>query len=110
MKGKIKFDYKLENGSPKQELEIEIKRAPANMHYQLMVDFGDGNVDFGTLSTNNQGCAELEFYSSPEFNQRQITDFLPPGRDVRNIHRIQIFLKGKSVFEARFQFSTNDTR
>lgn len=110
MKGKVKFDYKLENGSPKQELEIEIKRALANKNYQLIVNFGDGNVDFGTLSTNNIGCAELEFYSSPEFNQKQITDFLPPGRDVRNIHYIQIFLEGKSVFEARFQFSTNDTR
>lgn len=107
MKGKVKFDYILSNGSPHQELKIELLYAPANRHYQLMVDFGEGGVDFGTLSTNNRGYAGLEFDNTPQSNQRQIADFLPPDRDVRHIHRVQIFWEGQSVFEASFQFSKN---
>lgn len=102
MKGKVKFDYALEDGVIRQEFGIEIRHASANRDYQLMVDFGEGEIDLGTFSTDSLGHAGLEFDSTSGWNQTRTGDFLPAGRDVRNIRRVRILLEGTTVLEAGF--------
>ncbi len=102
MQGQVKFDYELRDGLPWQGFGVAIKHAPANKDYRLMVDFGNGGIDFGIFSTNSLGSAGLEFDSTSALGRKQIADFLPPGQDVRNIRCVQILLGDKPVLEARF--------
>ena len=94
MKGKIKFDYGFNDGSPYQILEIDISNGEANKVYRLTVEFSDEEVDFGMFGTDDHGNAKLEFASYPEVNQEKITDYLPAGKDVRCIQLILIYLHG----------------
>lgn len=74
----------LEENGIEQELEIEIEHDVANMIYGIGVEFGEGVVDFGTLTTNNRGRVKVEF-----------EDFLKPGQ-------VQIILDGSPVLNANF--------
>ncbi len=102
IEGKAKFKHKLEDNGTQQELEIEIEDAPAETTYGILVDFGDGGVDFGSMTTSNLGRAEVEFESSPGANQTQINNLIPSGKDVRDIQQVQLTLDGTVVLQASF--------
>ena len=102
IEGKVKFKYKSEDNGVQQEFEVEIEDAPAETTYGIFVDFGDGGVNFGTMTTNSFGRAEIEFDSSPEANQILIDPLLPSGKDVRDIQLVEITLNGTVVMSASF--------
>lgn len=70
-----------------------------------MVDFGNEEADFGMFGTDDQGSAKLEFASCPKLNQEQIADYLPPGKDVRNVQRILVYLQGRPALTAELQLN-----
>lgn len=102
LEGKAKFKHELEDNGVEQELEIEIEHAAANTSYGISVDFGDGVVDFGTLTTNDRGRVKVEFEDSPKSGQVQINDLLPDSKDVRDIQQVQITFEESPVLEANF--------
>lgn len=105
MKGKIKFDYGFNDGSPYQVLEIDISDGEANKVYRLMVEFSDEGADFGMFGTDDHGNARLEFASYPKVNQEKITDYLPAGKDVRCIQRILVYLHGHPALVTELRLS-----
>lgn len=102
LEGKAKFKHKLEDNGIEQKLEIEIEHAVANTTYGISVDFGEGGVDFGTLTTNDRGRVEIKFGNSAKSGQIPIDNLLPDGKDVRDIQYIKITLDGTLVMEANF--------
>jgi uncharacterized protein DUF5666 len=102
IEGKAKFKHELEDNGTQQEFEVEIEDALAETTYRILVDFGDGGVDFGSMTTSSLGRVEVEFDSSPEANEIQINNLLPSGKDVRDIQQVQVTLNGTVVMEANF--------
>jgi len=105
MKGKIRFDYGFNDGSPCQELEINISDGEANKVYRLVVEFGSEEADFGMFGTDDHGNAKLEFASHPKLNQEKITDYLPAGEDVRNIQRVLVYLQDHPTLVTELQLN-----
>ena len=100
IEGKAKYKYEIKRDGIEQELEIEIEHAAANTIYGIGVEFGEGVVDFGTLTTNDRGRDQVEFEDSPKSGQVQLNNLLPEGKDVRDIKQIQITLVGSPVLKA----------
>ncbi len=100
--GKVKFKHESKNSGVQQEFEVEIEDAPADTTYGISVNFGDGGVNFGNMTTNRFGRAEIEFDSSPETGEIQIAPLLPNGKDVRDIQLVEITLNGTVVLTASF--------
>ena len=102
LEGKAEIKFKEEDGPSQQELEVEIEDAPANTAYAIRVEFPTGSVDFGTITTNEFGRAEVEFDTSPDVDERDLLGFIPSGQDVRDIIRVQVTLDGSLVLEGSF--------
>ena len=102
IEGKAKFKHELEDSGAQQEFKVEIEDTLADTTYGILVDFGDGGVDFGAMTRNSRGRVEMEFDSSPKANEIQINNLFPSGKDVRDIQQVQVTLKGMVVMEANF--------
>ncbi len=60
----VDANAKIESSGNEIDLS-ELEHAVANMIYGIGVEFGEGVVDFGTLTTNDRGCVKVEFEDSP---------------------------------------------
>ena len=100
--GKAEFKYKEEDGPAQQEFEVEFEDAPANTSYAVWVEFTSGAVEFGTLTTDEFGSADVEFDSSPEIDERDLNAVMPAGSDVRDIISVEIRQDGSLVLAGSF--------
>lgn len=97
--GKVETRYREENGEVDQKLEIEVEDAPPGTVYSVLVFFGDESVDFGTLTVDELGNAEVEFETGDDGEEEELSALLPDGLDVRDITAVQILLDGDVVLE-----------
>ena len=97
--GKVETRYRVENDEVDQKLEVEVEDAPPGTVYSILVFFGDESVDFGTLTADELGNAEVEFETGDDGEEGELSALLPDGLDVRDITVVQILLDGDVVLE-----------
>ena len=102
LNGKAKAKYEEDGDAIEQEFEVEIEDATPSSSYSIQVDFGATTRDFGTISTDFQGDGELEYKTSPDRGEEDLTPLIPAGMDVRDITAIRIFTGGNLVLEGSF--------
>ncbi len=104
LKGNAEIELEKEDGRTQQKFEVEIEKAKPNTEYRLKVEISSsGMVDFGTFTTDREGKAEVKFASPPKDEARDLSKFLPVGKDVRDFKKVQISDKdGKVVLEGSF--------
>ncbi len=101
LEGKADIRFRQEDGAAQQKLEVEIEDALAGTSYGIRVEFPSGTFDFGTITTDESGRAEVEFETSPDHDERDLDAVIPAGLDVRDVIRVQITLDGTVVLEGR---------
>jgi hypothetical protein len=102
LKGKVKVRYEEDGAEVKQKFEIEIEDANGNSNYAIEVDFGTTTVAFGTLSTDGEGEGEIEFSTSPDAGEQDLTPLIPTGSDIRDITAIRVYDGTTLVLEGSF--------
>ena len=100
--GKAETGFKDINGKVEQEFEVELEDAVAGTVFTLVVSFDDNAVEFGTITVNDLGRAEVKFRNGDDDPEQDLTALLPDGSDVRDITRIQIVIDGDVVLEGDF--------
>jgi hypothetical protein len=102
LEGKAKVKYEQDGDNVEQEFEVEIEDASANSSYGIEIDFGATTVSFGNLSTDHEGKGELEFSTSPDAGEEDLTSLIPTGSDVRDITAIRVYAGTTLVLEGSF--------
>lgn len=100
--GRAETSYELENGEVEQELEVEFEDASAGTVFTLSVSFGDQSVDFGSITADEEGSAEVEFKTGDDDAAQDLLTLLPDGTDVRDITAVQLSADGEIVLEGSF--------
>ncbi|MCH8264728.1 MAG: hypothetical protein IIC10_04955 [Proteobacteria bacterium] len=102
LNGKAETRYRETDGSVSQKFEIEIEDAVAGASYVIVVLFGSESVEFGSITANDLGVAEVEYETGDDDPDLDLSALLPDGRDVRDITGVQILLDGNVVLEGDF--------
>lgn len=100
--GKAKVSYEEYADEVEQEFEVEIEDASPNSNYGVEIDFGATTVSLGELSTNDEGEGEIEFSTSPDAQEEDLTPLIPAGLDVRDITAIRVYDGATLVLEGSF--------
>ena len=102
LNGKAETRYRETDGSVSQKFEIEIEDAVAEASYVIVVLFGSESVEFGSITANDLGAAEVEYKTGDEDPDLDLSALLPDGSNVRDITGVQILLDGDIVLEGDF--------
>lgn len=102
LNGKAETRYRETDGSVSQKFEIEIEDAVVGASYVIVVLFGSESVEFGSITANDLGAAEVEYKTGDDDPDLDLSALLPDGSDVRDITGVQILLDGDIVLEADF--------
>jgi len=101
--GKAKAKYEEDDDDIKQEFEVEIEDAAASSDYRIEVDFGSTTKGFGTFATDSEGELEVEFSTSPDGGEEDLTPLIPGGADVRDITAVRVYDESNAlVLEGSF--------
>jgi len=98
--GKVETRYRVEDGEIDQNVEFEVEDAMPGSVFSITVYFGDESIDFGTMTADELGNAEVEFETDEGDEDGELAALLPEGTDVRDITRVQISLEGEVILEA----------
>jgi hypothetical protein len=103
-RGEAEIEFERDGTRIEQSFEVELKDSTPNADHRIFVEiFGYGTVDFGSTRTDSGGDIKVKFSGTPNAGERNLTPLLPPGRDVRNIIRVQITnAVGVPLLEGRF--------
>jgi hypothetical protein len=103
LRGEAEVEVKREDGRLEQEFELEIRHALPNTVYGIRVEVTSlGLIDFGTLRTNSDGRAEVQFTTRPRDTRRDLRPLLPAGKTVRDFVSVQITIGNVAVLQGRF--------
>lgn len=100
--GKAETEFKDSNGEVEQEFEVELEHADPGTVFTIVVSFGDNTVEFGSITANNRGIAEVKYRSGDDDPAQDLTALLPEGNDVRDITKVQILIDSDVVLEGDF--------
>lgn len=112
LEGKAEVRLRTRSGVADQKLEIELENSEADLTYTLWVYFGEQVVEFGTLSTDQFGEAEVEFEIDDDISDRDLAPLLPEGLNVLDISAVEVLLDGAVVLEGSFvggQFTDDES-
>lgn len=86
-------------GTSRMSFNLKLMNAPSDTAFTVIASFGVTDVEFGSVLTDEDGMAELDYDSRPNRPDHTLNSMIPDGFSLRDITSVQIMMGDSVILE-----------